>query len=54
MANEYDIPIMLNSDAHRPERLDNYFDEAKAMIMDAGYTELKVLKGNKWEDEQIL
>ncbi|MCD6397162.1 MAG: histidinol-phosphatase, partial [Spirochaetaceae bacterium] len=38
MANEYDIPIMLNSDAHRPERLDNYFDEAKAIILDAGYT----------------
>ena len=53
MANEYDIPIMLNSDAHRPERLDNYFDEAKAIILDAGYTTLKVLKKNYWEDEHL-
>jgi len=54
LANEYNIPIMLNSDAHIPDRVDNYFEEAKTMIMGAGYTELKVLKGNKWEDEQIV
>ncbi len=53
-ANDFNIPVMLNSDAHRPDRIDNYFDEAKKIIMDAGYTELKILKGTEWEFDTIL
>ncbi len=53
LANKYNIPIMLNSDAHRPDRVDNYFEKAKTIILDAGYTTLKVLKENYWKDEHI-
>lgn len=54
MARYYDIPIMLNSDAHRPDRLDNYFKEAKTMILNAGYSEFKVLIGDTWIDDKII
>lgn len=50
----YNIPIVLNSDAHRPDRLDNYFKEAKTMIINAGYSELKVFVGNKWINDKII
>ena len=53
MAKSYDIPIMLNSDAHRPDHIDNYFEEAKLMITNAGYRELKVFIGDKWINDKI-
>ncbi len=54
IAKKYNIPVMLNSDAHRPDRIDNYFDEAKKIIINAGYTELMVLNKDKWESDVII
>lgn len=54
IANNYKIPVMLNSDAHRPDRIDNYYDEAKSIIINAGYSELMVLTGNKWISDIIV
>lgn len=54
MAKGYDIPIMLNSDAHRPDRVDNYFEEAKLMMKNAGYSELKVFIGDNWINDKII
>lgn len=54
MAKYYDIPIMLNSDAHRPDLLDNYFKEAKTMIINAGYSEFKVFIGDTWINDKII
>jgi len=53
IANEYKIPVMLNSDAHRPDRIDNYYNEAKKMIIKAGYTELMILKEDRWISDTI-
>ena len=53
MANDYDIPIMLNSDAHSPDRIDNYFEKAKLMMRNAGYSELKVFIGDNWINDKI-
>ena len=53
MAKNYDIPIMLNSDAHRPDRIDNYFEKAKLIMINAGYSELKVFIGDKWINDKI-
>lgn len=53
MANDHDIPIMLNSDAHRPDRIDNYYDTAKEIIIKAGYTELMFFRGDNWERDDI-
>ena len=54
IANEYKIPVMLNSDAHKPDRIDNYFAEAKEIIINAGYSELMVFKEDKWEWDIII
>ena len=53
-ANEYNIPVMLNSDAHRPDRIDNYLEEAKLMIINAGYSEIKVFIDNIWINDKIV
>jgi histidinol-phosphatase (PHP family) len=52
-AGEYNIPIVLNSDAHRADRIDNYFEEAKDIIKMSGYTELTVLKNNKTFNDSL-
>lgn len=49
----YDIPIILNSDAHRSDRIDNYFEEAKTIIVNAGYSEVKVFMDHKWINDKI-
>ena len=53
IANKYKIPVMLNSDAHKPDRIDNYFDEAKKIIKAAGYRNISILIKNKWENQKI-
>ncbi len=50
---EHNIPIVLNSDAHRPDRIDNYFGEAKTILKTAGHTEVRVFIGNKWTNDKI-
>lgn len=42
------IPIVLNSDAHSPEMIDGWFDEAKALLREVGYQEQQVLLNSKW------
>ncbi|NIK79944.1 histidinol-phosphatase (PHP family) [Paenibacillus castaneae] len=34
------IPITIGSDAHQPERLGQYLDQARAMLKEVGYTQL--------------
>jgi histidinol-phosphatase (PHP family) len=34
------IPVMINSDAHRPEQLDGYYNEAAAILKNIGFREL--------------
>ena len=35
-----EIPVMINSDAHRPEQLDGYYGEAVAILKEIGFREL--------------
>jgi histidinol-phosphatase (PHP family) len=35
-----DIPLMINSDAHWPEQLDGYYDEAAALLKSIGFRRL--------------
>jgi len=37
----YNIPVMVNTDAHAPEQVNELFDEAIAMLRDIGYRETK-------------
>jgi histidinol phosphatase-like PHP family hydrolase len=45
---------MLNSDAHRPDRLDNYFEQAREMIKNAGYRDIKILIDKNWENDRLI
>lgn len=44
---ELGIPLTIGSDAHQPERLSQYLDEARALLLDIGYTKLATFSGRK-------
>jgi len=55
---ENGIPIVINSDAHKAEDLDGYYNEARKTLLSAGYTESLIFKGRKdgralWESEKL-
>ncbi len=41
------VPVCVNSDAHMPSRVAQYFDEAYDLLREAGYTEMAVFSGRK-------
>lgn len=47
------IPIILSSDAHRPEDLDAFFDETTNHLKSLGFTHQKTLCAGKWIDVGI-
>ncbi|MCF8366496.1 MAG: histidinol-phosphatase [Bacteroidales bacterium] len=47
------IPITLNSDAHKPEELSAYFDEAKEILRKNGFEYLKLFTSTGWKDVAI-
>ncbi len=53
IAREFKIPIVINSDAHRPQRIDNYFTEAAETAQKCGYTSKMILSGDKWSEVSI-
>ncbi|SDL85734.1 histidinol-phosphatase (PHP family) [Catalinimonas alkaloidigena] len=44
-----DIPVMLNSDAHRPNEITAYFEEAALLLQDVGYTHVQILYDGRWQ-----
>ncbi|MCK5708550.1 MAG: histidinol-phosphatase HisJ [Candidatus Aureabacteria bacterium] len=52
-AKEYDIPVVLGSDAHKPQDVAGDFDKAKALLKKVGYTRTAVIEKRKivdWEE----
>lgn len=47
------IPVMVNSDAHKPHELDSAFDQAFLLLKEAGIDEVVYFKGNGWGFETI-
>lgn len=43
------IPITLNSDAHSPDELTNYFPEAVQILKDIGFKGIHILNNGKWK-----
>lgn len=41
---EENVPVCVNSDAHMPSRVAQYFDEAYLLLKEAGYTEMAVFE----------
>jgi histidinol-phosphatase (PHP family) len=47
------IPVMVNSDAHKPHELDLAFEHGYSLLMEAGIEEVVYFKGNGWGFETI-
>ncbi|WP_430809944.1 MULTISPECIES: histidinol-phosphatase [unclassified Carboxylicivirga] len=45
-----DIPITINSDAHRANKLDNAFADVATLLLEAGFTHLRELIDGQWCD----
>ena len=43
-----DIPVVINSDAHKSEELELFYDEAVKAIRDAGIQQMACLKNGQW------
>jgi histidinol-phosphatase (PHP family) len=44
---EENVPVCVNSDAHMPSRVAQYFDEAYELLKNAGYTEMAVFQNRE-------
>jgi histidinol-phosphatase (PHP family) len=44
---QHGVPVCVNSDAHFPERIGQYFDEAYDLLRRAGYSEMAVFKNRE-------
>ena len=44
---EENVPVCVNSDAHMPARVAQYFDEAYELVKSAGYTEMAVFENRE-------
>jgi len=44
---EEDVPVCVNSDAHMPSRLGQYFDEAYELLKSVGYSEMAVFENRE-------
>jgi len=47
---DFNIPITLNSDAHKPEELSSYFDEARGFLKKIGFTKLMLITKKGWDE----
>jgi len=47
------IPLTINSDAHKPDELKNYFKETVLILKEIGYKEILYLTDNGWQSQLI-
>ncbi|MFC2111450.1 histidinol-phosphatase, partial [Bacteroidota bacterium] len=47
------IPIIISSDAHKPEEISSYFPETIEIIKGIGFQELKMFKNNSWDNYKL-
>ncbi len=45
-----EIPIMINSDTHRPDTIDCYYEEAYGLLKSIGFRHQRILFGDEWCD----
>jgi histidinol-phosphatase (PHP family) len=50
---QLEIPITLNSDAHKPEDLTGFLKEAREILKEIGFKNLKLFTSRGWEDVLI-
>lgn len=44
------IPVMLNSDSHHPDEIENGFSYAAALMHEIGFRTLRILLDGRWQD----
>jgi histidinol-phosphatase (PHP family) len=44
---KYKVPVMISADAHNPNDLDGHYQEARQILLDAGYTSHVLFEGRK-------
>jgi histidinol-phosphatase (PHP family) len=47
------MPVILSSDAHRPEEIDGYFTEAIRILRETGFKKLSYFDGKAWKEQEI-
>ena len=52
-ARNFEVPVMINSDAHSPEAVNAKFSEAKKALLEAGYTEQMILLDHTWKSKRL-
>lgn len=52
-ARKLNIPVLINSDAHRPEAVNAKFSEAREALLEAGYTEQMILLDHTWKSKRL-
>jgi histidinol-phosphatase (PHP family) len=50
---ELDIPVMINSDGHKPQEVKSCFDEALTLLSKIGFKSLRILKNGAWTDLEL-
>lgn len=50
---EMKIPVTISSDAHKPTDINLYFEETEKLLKRIGYESIKILKNNKWVDQEL-
>ena len=50
---EMNIPIVLNSDAHRPNELVGSYNRAASMLSELGFSSTRILKDSRWDDQPL-
>lgn len=54
IARHMNIPVALSSDAHSPEFINAYFNDAADMLKKTGYTEISILKNDVWTNTSLI
>ncbi len=53
IANELNIPLVLNSDSHHPSEIDNCFERTTQLLLEAGINKVKILYKKNWIDATL-
>lgn len=53
IANELNIPFVLNSDSHHPSEIENCFERTTALLLKAGISRVKILHQGSWVDAKL-
>jgi len=48
------IPITLSADAHKPEEINGYYQEALSLLKNVGFEKLMVFTDGGWEEQNLI